>query len=136
MAPHGTQTKVLYSLTFHDCKLTRCRMEAELRSAVAVAPEKFYTYIKEGKLHPHHSEVSGFKENGIVLKNGEFIEADVVIAATGFTFDLNMLPNHKHLISSDGIHLYRHMIHPDLPDLAFVGFNHGFVHLPTTELGN
>jgi hypothetical protein len=39
---------------------------------------------------------------------------------------------HEH---NDGTQLYRHMIHPRIPKLAFAGFNHGFMHVPTVEIG-
>lgn len=35
----------------------------------------------------------------------------------------------------DGPQLYRHLLHPRLPGLGFAGFNHGFLHVPATELG-
>jgi hypothetical protein len=35
----------------------------------------------------------------------------------------------------DGVQLYRHLIHPRIPNLAFVGFNHGFLHVPAVEIG-
>src|SRR5262249_16871605 len=35
----------------------------------------------------------------------------------------------------DGVQLYRHLIHPRIPRLAFAGFNHGYMHVPTAEIG-
>ena len=35
----------------------------------------------------------------------------------------------------DGIQLYRHLIHPRIPNMAFAGFNHGFMHVPAVEVG-
>ena len=35
---------------------------------------------------------------------------------------------------ADGVQLYRHLIHPRIPRLAFIGFNHGVFHLPASEL--
>jgi len=31
--------------------------------------------------------------------------------------------------------LYRHLIHPRIPGIGFAGFNHGFMHIPSVELG-
>ena len=35
----------------------------------------------------------------------------------------------------DGAQLYRHLIHPHIPNLGFAGFNHGFMHIPAVEIG-
>ncbi|MGH7804146.1 MAG: hypothetical protein ACREQJ_07340 [Candidatus Binatia bacterium] len=35
----------------------------------------------------------------------------------------------------DGPQLYRHVVHPSLPSLAFAGYNHGFMHVPSAEIG-
>ena len=34
----------------------------------------------------------------------------------------------------DGVQLYRHVIHPKAPRLAFAGHNHGFLHVPGVEV--
>ena len=31
--------------------------------------------------------------------------------------------------------LYRHLIHPKIPRLGFAGYNHGFLHIATCEVG-
>jgi hypothetical protein len=36
---------------------------------------------------------------------------------------------------SDGVQLYRHLVHPRIPNLAFCGYNHGFLHIPLVEVG-
>jgi len=49
---------------------------------------------------------------------------------------MKILPEeYRKLIRSDGLHLYKHIVHPDIPDLAFAGYNHGFLHIPTVEIG-
>ena len=35
----------------------------------------------------------------------------------------------------DGVQLYRHLLHPDIPKMAFAGYNHGFMHVPAVEIG-
>ena len=37
-------------------------------------------------------------------------------------------------IEQDGVQLYRHIHHPRIPRLAFIGFNHGVFHIPASEL--
>ena len=36
---------------------------------------------------------------------------------------------------NDGVQLYRHLLHPRIPNVAFAGFNHGFMHVPAVEVG-
>ncbi len=31
--------------------------------------------------------------------------------------------------------LYRHVLHPTVPTLGFAGYNHGFMHVPSAEVG-
>ena len=84
-----------------------------MRSAIAVAPNNYIKYYKSGKIKGHQSEIIEFAKNGVKLKNGEFIECDLVITATGFKVDLSLLPPHfNNLISDDGLYLYKHMVRP------------------------
>ena len=39
------------------------------------------------------------------------------------------------MAADDGAQLYRHLVHPDLPGLAFAGYNHSFFHTTGVELG-
>ncbi|HZY68118.1 MAG TPA: hypothetical protein VFE52_05995, partial [Devosia sp.] len=36
--------------------------------------------------------------------------------------------------SDDGVQLYRHMVHPQLPHLLFAGFNHSPLHILSSEI--
>ncbi|KAJ3328867.1 hypothetical protein HDU93_001243 [Gonapodya sp. JEL0774] len=72
------------------------------------------------------------------LSNGETIpDADVLIFATGSQLDVDFLPESvkRLLLEQDGVHLYRGIIHPDVPRLAFAGFNSSYMHFVTVELG-
>jgi cation diffusion facilitator CzcD-associated flavoprotein CzcO len=48
----------------------------------------FFKAIKKGKASVETDIIDTFKENGILLKSGKFLEADIIISATG----LNLLP--------------------------------------------
>ncbi|KAJ3307750.1 hypothetical protein HDU76_004400, partial [Blyttiomyces sp. JEL0837] len=113
------------------------RLEADLRSASALLPDGFYQTIREGKIIPHvDTVVEEMTEDSVILGNGEKVNADLVIYATGFRSKFSWLPEvyRSKVVEDDGIHLYRHLIHPELPDMAFIGFAHGFLHLPLTEI--
>lgn len=111
----------------------------DLRSAVALAPEDYYSFVADGKIQPHQAEVVGFTSDAIQLSDGSDIPCDVVIASIGSgkpTFPF--LPDtYRQLLESehDGTQLYRHLIHPRIPNLGFAGFNHGFMHIPSVEVG-
>ncbi|MEG5136241.1 MULTISPECIES: flavin-containing monooxygenase [unclassified Microcoleus] len=110
----------------------------DLRSATAVAPENYYPFIAEGKISPHRAELSGFSRESVKLKNGCEIPCDLVILSLGSQTPIfPFLPDQyrKMLeIEPDGVQLYRHLLHPRIPGIAFAGFNHGYMHVPAVEI--
>lgn len=112
---------------------------SDLRSATAIAPENYYQFVAEGRIQPHHAEVFGFSQDMLKLEQGEEIQCDVVVLSLGSqTPVFPFLPEpYRHLLEgqNDGVQLYRHLIHPSIPNLGFVGFNHGFLHVPAAEIG-
>jgi cation diffusion facilitator CzcD-associated flavoprotein CzcO len=111
----------------------------DLRSAGALAPESYYPLVADGNIQPHQAEVSGFTHNGIQLQSGCEIPCDLVVLSLGSkTPVFPFLPErYRQLLESepDGAQLYRHLIHPRIPNLGFAGFNHGFMHIPGVEVG-
>ena len=75
----------------------------------------------------------------MVLEDGQTIDCDVVVLSLGSgspTFPF--LPDKYRALlesESDGVQLYRHLLHPEVPRIAFAGFNHGFMHVPAVEIG-
>lgn len=110
----------------------------DLRSATAMLPISYLDLLVSGKIEPHQAEVTGFTEKGLKLSNGEEVEADLVVLSVGskkpsFPF----LPQqYRNLVEKehDGVQLYRHILHPDIPNFAFSGYNHGFMHIPAVEV--
>jgi hypothetical protein len=76
---------------------------------------------------------------GVQLKNGLVILCDMVVLSMGYlTPTFPFLPEkYRSLLESekDGPQLYRHLLHPRIPRLAFAGFNHGYMHAPAVEIG-
>ncbi len=111
----------------------------DLRSAAAIAPDGYLRRVAEGKITPHHASLARFDEAGVELSDGTRIDCDRVVLSLGsesprFPF----LPEkYRALLESepDGAQLYRHIVHPRIPRLAFAGFNHGFMHVPAAEIG-
>lgn len=110
----------------------------EMRSAAALAPDPYFPLVIEGRIEPHRGEPSGFGERTLQLADGRELPCDVVVLSTGFErprFPF-LPPEHRALLEAepDGAQLYRHVLHPRIPRLAFAGFNHGFLHVPSVEV--
>lgn len=114
-------------------------LQPDLRSALALAPINYYEYIASDQITPHHAELASFNEHGLVLSDGRTIECDTVVLSTGSKKPVyRFLPDeYRRLVEGedDGTQLYRHMLHPGIPSLAFAGLNHGFMHVPSAEVG-
>jgi dimethylaniline monooxygenase (N-oxide forming) len=118
----------------------------DLRSAAAVAPTNYFRLVADGKIEPVHAELIGFDETGSCLRavadasTPSHVDADIVVLALGsgspvFPF----LPQrYRDLLESeaDGPQLYRHLLDPRIPRLAFAGYNHGFLHVPAVEVAS
>jgi cation diffusion facilitator CzcD-associated flavoprotein CzcO len=111
----------------------------DFRSSGALGPENYYPLVAEGKIMPHHSKIECFSRDDVQLQDGTVIPCDMVILSTGYrTPSFPFLPERYRLlleVEKDGVQLYRHLIHPRIPRLAFAGFNHGYMHIPTVEIG-
>jgi dimethylaniline monooxygenase (N-oxide forming) len=111
----------------------------DIGSKTALAPESYLPLVAKGKINPYHASLTGFTEHGVMLDNGQSFDCDVVLLCLGFdTPQFPFLPQqYRGLLEkeSDGAQLYRHIIHPHIPKVAFCGFNHGFLHVPTVEIG-
>ena len=111
----------------------------DFRSSGALSPENYYPLVADGKILPYHSEIDCFSHDSIHLKNGIVIPCDMVVLSVGYlTPTFPFLPTkYRELLEAekDGAQLYRHLIHPRIPRLAFAGFNHGYMHMPTVEIG-
>lgn len=54
--------------------------------------------------------------------DGTVEEVDAIIAATGYETDLPFLPDGTSPVRGTHLHLYNRIVHPDLPNMFFVGF--------------
>ena len=103
-----------------------------------IVTEGFFEAIKEGSIHPIHTNVAKYDTKVLVLENGLKIEADVVIQATGWTIDFPYFPkklNQDLFEESDGLfRLYRFAINPKHPNIGFVGFNSSFCTVLSSEM--
>jgi hypothetical protein len=111
----------------------------DFRSSGALGPENYYPLVADGKILPYHSEIECFSYDSVQLKNGLVIPCDIVVLSVGYlTPTFPFLPEkYRSMLETekDGPQLYRHMIPPRIPRLSFAGFNHGYMHMPTVEIG-
>jgi len=111
----------------------------DFRSSGALGPENYYPLVAEGKILPYHSEIECFSPDAVRLQSGMVIPCDVVVLSTGYlTPTFPFLPDRYRVrleAETDGPQLYRHLLHPRIPRLAFAGFNHGYMHVPSAEIG-
>jgi len=71
--------------------------------------------IRNGKLKVIKGTISEIQENGVIV-NGNFIEADTIVYATGFNAQYFVEP-----MKEDGFWTYRHMLIPEKRNVAFIG---------------
>jgi dimethylaniline monooxygenase (N-oxide forming) len=116
----------------------------DMRSATAIAPPTYFRLVAEGKIEPIPAELLGFDETGVRLGSVEGqpapteLPAELVVLALGSASPVfPFLPQrYRDLLESepDGAQLYRHLLDPRIPRMAFAGLNHGFLHVPSVEV--
>jgi dimethylaniline monooxygenase (N-oxide forming) len=119
----------------------QCRLGAKFGTRESLLPEEpveiggfseptmlprpeFYRLIRRGVIDARCSGVQGFGASEVILESGERVPADLVILGTGWRTDYAFLPDALRArlgLEADGLYLYRHILHPDLPGLAFIG---------------
>jgi cation diffusion facilitator CzcD-associated flavoprotein CzcO len=104
-----------------------------------LAPKTYLPSVASGKIAPVRGNFERLVPEGIKLSDGRVVAAELVVFAIG-----NDKPSFAYLpdkyrrmmtAADDGVQLYRHIIHPHIPRLAFIGYNHGVFHIPASEIG-
>jgi dimethylaniline monooxygenase (N-oxide forming) len=114
-------------------------MNKSLTCTANIAPDNFYEYIKLGKIQTNKTGIARFTPDGIELTNGKILSADVVIFGTGFTQNLSFLAEkYRNMVMDEAgnFHLYRHLIHADIPNLGFIGYNSSMFCMLTSEVAS
>jgi dimethylaniline monooxygenase (N-oxide forming) len=113
-------------------------MHRQLRGTLV--PISYFPAVASGAIEPHCSRVESFTDTGLKLADGSRIDCDVVILGIGYKPPaLPFLPpavRSEIAAEPDGFQLYRHILHPRLPRLAFIGFNHNPMHIPTSDISS
>ena len=94
----------------------------------------FTDLIRSGRVVAHRTEIDRYLESGIALADGDKLDVDLVVFGTGWTNGYEFLPSEQRTAlghDEDGFYLYRHMLHPDVPDLVFLGRASTFLSIVT-----
>lgn len=80
-----------------------------------------YKSLNSGKASVVTEHIDRFTENGILLKNGEELEADIIVTATGL--QLTVLSNVEFTVDNEKINwpekfAYKGMLYSDVPNMA------------------
>jgi len=94
------------------------------RQRIAFVPDgDLFQAIRAGKTSVVTDEIDRFTRTGIVVKSGELLEADIIIAATGFNLnvlgDINFTIDGEPLVFADTV-TYRGMMFTGVPNMAWV----------------
>lgn len=115
----------------------RHRIEDQISCSLGVAPEGFYEKVQSGIIKAQQTEIARFEEDEVFLTNGQVIRPDVVVLGTGFTQSIPFLEAQyrEKLVAGDGgYQLFRNILHPQIPQLGFVGFNSSLFTTLTSEV--
>lgn len=114
------------------------RLTYQMRAAAALAPDTYYEQVRKGTITPVRGDLKGLSETSLVLADGASVPTDVVVLAVGWQAPgFACLPQpYRSMMTAQpgGTQLYRHVVHPRIPRLAFAGFNHSFLHIPSVEI--
>lgn len=75
--------------------------------------------LRRISVRPGIEDVNG---NKVQFVDGQTVEIDTIIAATGYEIDLPFLPRDISPVTGRRLDVYKRVVHLDWPDLYFVGF--------------
>ncbi|WP_041233438.1 flavin-containing monooxygenase [Cylindrospermum stagnale] len=110
----------------------------KLECSVSIAPPGFFKYVRSGKIRAIKTSVVKFISGGVELADGQQVPADIVVFGTGFRQEIPFLQAEyrQQTVDEDGnFNFYRYLIHPNIPQMGFVGYNNSFFTQLTSEIG-
>lgn len=110
-----------------------------LETSVLITEETFFSTLRKGEIDFRIGSVERLEAGKAVLSNGQIVDVDVVILATGWNLSFDSFICNKSIFSSldfssdgldfcndfcnDGLWLYRNILPTGFKGLAFVGSN-------------
>jgi hypothetical protein len=104
---------------------------------LSLASGGFYERVADGTVRVRRGEVAGLAPGGVRLGDGTPLYADVVVFGTGFRQEAPFLSRGvlARVRGDDGsFRLHRNIIPPEVPRLAFVGYNASLYSQLTSEI--
>ncbi|MGR8981136.1 MAG: flavin-containing monooxygenase [Gammaproteobacteria bacterium] len=112
-------------------------MEIDIFNLDFLPRKEVYQLMRKGGINNERTSIKEFTASGLLLENGKKISCDVVIFGTGYRSDTAFLPeSFKQTQEPDGVYLYRHIIHPDISNMAFIGRAATFSNSLTSHLAS
>merc|ERR1711972_774304 len=106
-------------------QVPKSRIEVDLFSGGQILTYEFRDMCRRGQIKYTLGAISRFEEDGVVLRDGSKLEADMVIYGTGFAKNYDIFDESSVQplldLERDGLWLYRNMIPARLRDVAFIG---------------
>lgn len=99
-------------------------IDTDLFSGGQILNYDFRDMLQDGKIKALAGAIDKFTETGVVLTDGTELPADLVIYGTGFAKNYDIFDKviqEKLAIQKDVLYLYRNIIPPHVPDVAFIG---------------
>lgn len=114
------------------------RLEDVVSCALSLETDGMYAAVHAGRLGVRQAGIRALHPGWVELDTGEWIQADAVVFGTGFRQGAPFLDEGvRRTVQDDAgvFHLYRNIAHPDVPRLAFVGYNSSLYSQLTSEIG-
>lgn len=105
--------------------------------SLSLASGGFYDRVADGSIHVRRGEPACLVAGGVQLRDGTRLDADLVVFGTGFRQDAPFLPEPvmARVRGADGaFRLHRGILPPEVPRLAFVGYNSSLYSQLTSEI--
>ena len=113
-------------------------MRHSVGTCFGLAPSDNFRALRQGRIGLRKGRLECFTPDGLRLSDGTTIRAQTVVFATGFALDCPFLEttDRAALFDQRGVpQLYRLLVCPRIPNMAFNGYNGGGVSQLTAELG-
>ncbi|KAJ3076808.1 hypothetical protein HDU98_000108 [Podochytrium sp. JEL0797] len=97
--------------------------------SLGIQDPRFLPLIRTNQVQTHpKTTIASLSPHTVHLTNGDRIRnVDAILLATGYHQTMVLPDGYGHLIENGGVFLYKNVIHPDLPDFAFIGMTTSFV---------
>ncbi len=113
------------------------RIEDQISCSLGVAPDGFYEKVRSGRIRAQQTEIARIDGPAVHLMNGQVLHPDVIVCGTGFSQSLPFLEaKYRDVLlgPGGGYRLFRNILHPQVPQLAFIGFNSSLFTTLTSEI--